>query len=168
MAGQLDVELRETRGKNNARRLRMAGSIPAVLYGHGQQSVALSVPSGPLTAMVHKGSRLVNLAGGLDESAFIREVQWDTWGDAILHIDFTRVSAGESVEVELTVELRGEAPGVKEGGVVNQPSRQIQLNCPMTAIPDKLVSVNNVATTYQVSRRRKDRLACILHQYLGG
>jgi large subunit ribosomal protein L25 len=145
MAGQLDVELRETRGKNNARRLRMAGSIPAVLYGHGQQIVALSVPSGPLTAMVHKGSRLVNLAGGVDESAFTREIQWDTWGTNVIHVDFTRISADEKVEVQVTIELRGEAPGAKAGGVVMHSLHSVLLDCPAMNIPDRIrVNINHL------------------------
>jgi len=145
MAGQLEVELRETRGKNNARRLRRAGNVPAVLYGHGQESVALSVPSGPLDALVQKGSRLVNLAGGVDESAFIREVQWDTWGTHVIHVDFTRISADEKVEVEVTLELRGEAPGAKAGGVVSQAIHSVTLDCPAISIPDRIrVNVNHL------------------------
>ena len=91
------------------------------------------------------GSRLVDLTGAVSEQAFIRELQWDTWGTSVVHVDFTRISADELVKVVLTVELRGEAPGVKEGGVVDQIVHQLEVECPAGSIPDKLhVSINQL------------------------
>jgi large subunit ribosomal protein L25 len=145
MAGELQVELRETRGRSSAKRLRDSGVIPAVLYGHGQENLALSVPAGPLHAMVKQGSRIVMLAGAVDESAFIREVQWNTWGTHLLHVDFNRVSADEKLEVAVVIELRGEAPGAKAGGVVSQSIHEIHLECPAGNIPDRLrVNINSL------------------------
>jgi len=145
MSEQLNVEIREIRGKRRNRRLRKTGVIPAILYGHKEQELALSVPESELSNYVHGGQRVVQLAGAVDDMAFIREVQWDTWGDEILHVDFARVSADESVEVDLVVEIRGEAPGAKEGGVVSQQSHQIQVRCPLTSIPEKLsLSINTL------------------------
>ncbi len=145
MSGELQVELRETRGRRSAQRLRKAGVVPAVLYGHGQENVALSVPAEPLHAMVRQGSRMVTLAGGVQESALIREVQWDTWGTHLLHVDFTRVSADEKLEVTVTVELRGEAPGARAGGVVSLSVHEVRLECPAGNIPDRLrVNINGL------------------------
>ena len=81
------------------------------------------------------GSRLVDLTGAVSESAFIRELQWDTWGTSVVHVDFTRISADELVKVVVAIELRGEAPGVKEGGVVDQLVHQIEVECPAGASP---------------------------------
>jgi large subunit ribosomal protein L25 len=81
----------------------------------------------------------VNLIGALSESAFIRELQWDTYGTHVLHVDLTRISAHEKVEVEVPVELRGEAPGVREGGVVEQLVHQVRIDCPAGSIPDRLI-----------------------------
>ncbi|MBN2293927.1 MAG: 50S ribosomal protein L25, partial [Pirellulales bacterium] len=79
------------------------------------------------------------------ETAFIRELQWDVWSRHIQHVDFTRVSADEKVEVSLAIELRGEAPGVKEGGIVEQLLHELHLECPVTSLPEKIsVSVNNL------------------------
>lgn len=143
MAEELHVELRETRGKRRTRRLRNAGSIPAVLYGHGQETISLSVPAGRLETAVRHGSRLVMLTGAVTEQAFVRDLQWDTWGTHVLHVDFTRISEHEKVEVEVQVELRGEAPGVREGGVVEQLLHQVELECEASSIPDKLhVNIN--------------------------
>jgi large subunit ribosomal protein L25 len=145
MAEELLVESRDQHGKHHNRRLRRAGKVPAVLYGHGLESVALSVPADRLDAVLRHGSRLVNLAGALSESAFIRELQWDAFGTHVLHVDLTRISAHEKVEVEVPLELRGEAPGVREGGVVDQLVHHVRIDCPAGSIPDKLVvKINNL------------------------
>ena len=145
MAEVLNVQLRPARGKRNTRRLRAAGAIPAVLYGHGQETICLSVPASQIDAAVRHGSRLVMLAGAVNEQAFIRELQWDTWAVNVLHVDFTRISAHEKVQVEVTLELRGEAPGLKQGGVLKQLIHQAQVECEATAIPEKLhVNVNHL------------------------
>jgi large subunit ribosomal protein L25 len=95
---------------------------------------------------------MVGLTGAVNESAFIRELQWDTYGTRVLHVDFTRISVDELVKVHLTVELRGQAPGVSEGGVVEQLVHDVQIECPAGAIPDKLyVSVNQLKLNDTIS-----------------
>jgi large subunit ribosomal protein L25 len=145
MALQLAVESRDNQGKHNNRRLRRSGHIPGVLYGHGLENVSLAVAADALTAAIRHGSRLVSLTGAVSESAFIRELQWDTWGTHIVHVDFTRISEHEIVEVRVPVELRGEAPGVREGGVVVQLIHEVELACPASSIPEKLaVNINHL------------------------
>jgi len=151
MALQLAVEPRDVRGKHGNRRLRRSGRIPGILYGHGLECVALSVPHDALTAAIRHGSRLVSLCGAVNESAFIRELQWNTWSTEILHVDFTRISEHEIVEVRLPVELRGESPGVREGGVVVQHIHEIEIACPASAIPEKLfVNINHLALNQSI------------------
>jgi large subunit ribosomal protein L25 len=145
MALQLAVQSRAEQGKHNNRRLRRAGQIPGILYGHGLQNVSLAVAADALTAAIRHGSRLVSLTGAVSESAFIRELQWDTWGTHIIHVDFTRISEHEIVEVNVPVELRGEAPGVREGGVVVQLIHEVEIACPAAVIPEKLaVNINHL------------------------
>jgi large subunit ribosomal protein L25 len=145
MALQLDVQSRSVQGKHFNRRLRQSGKIPGVLYGHGLECVSLAVSADALTAAIRHGSRLVSLAGAVNESAFIRELQWDTWGTHIVHVDFTRISEHEIVEVRVPVELRGEAPGVREGGVVAQHIHEVEIACPASVIPEKLaVNINHL------------------------
>jgi large subunit ribosomal protein L25 len=145
MALQLAVEPRDTQGKHRNRRLRQSGKIPGILYGHGLECVPLSVAADVLTAAIRHGSRLVSLTGAVNESAFIRDLQWDTWGTHIVHVDFTRISEHEIVEVRVTVELRGESPGVREGGVVVQHIHEVEIACPASVIPEKLnVNINHL------------------------
>lgn len=145
MAEKLQVEIRESLGKRNTRRLRASGQIPGILYGHGEDNVCLSVPDATLLSLVMNGQRLVNLTGAVDESAFIREVQWDIWGTKVTHVDFTRISADEKIQMQVAVELRGEAPGAREGGVVEHLLHQLQIECPADSIPGKVqVSINSL------------------------
>jgi large subunit ribosomal protein L25 len=66
-------------------------------------------------------------------------MQWDVWGTGILHVDFARVSADETIEVTVSVDLRGQAPGVKEGGIVEHLVHEVEIECKATAVPDKIV-----------------------------
>ncbi len=152
MAQLLNVEIRETRGKRGARRNRRAGQLPAVLYGHGQPTVSLLVSAEEIESAVRHGARLVKLAGAVDDQAFIRELQWDTWGQHILHVDFTRVSEHEKVQVTVVVELRGEAPGMKVGGIVKHMLHDVEVECEATAIPEKiLVNINHLNLGDQIT-----------------
>lgn len=144
-AQTLTVKRREDVGKRRNRRLRIAGSIPAVLYGHKKESQSLTVPIEEIEAVVRHGNRFVELKGDINEQAFIKEVQWNTWGNQILHVDFARVSAHEKVNVTIPVELRGEAPGTKEGGVVKHVLHSIELECEAANVPEKVeVNINHL------------------------
>jgi large subunit ribosomal protein L25 len=145
MAQQLSVEVRQERGRHRNRRLRRAGRIPGILYGHRKENVCLAVPAESIDALVHHGNRLVTLAGAVNESALIRDIQWDVWGTHVVHVDFTRVSEHEKVEVRVAVEIRGEAPGVKEGGIIEQSVHEVEIECPAGAVPEKLyVNINHL------------------------
>jgi len=152
MAATLHVELRQSRGTRNARRLRRAGRVPAVLYGHGKETISLAISAEELEAVLRHGARLVRLTGAVDEQAFIRELQWDTWGSRVLHVDFTRVSEHERVRVEVPLELRGEAPGLKAGGVIKHVLHQVEIECEATSIPEKLyVNINQLQLGQQIT-----------------
>ncbi|MDR0328031.1 MAG: 50S ribosomal protein L25 [Planctomycetaceae bacterium] len=141
----LTVKLRDGHGKRVNRRLRNAGQVPAVLYGHKQAAKSLALSSEELDAAIRHGNRFVALAGGVSENAFIKDVQWNTWGTEVLHVDFARVSADEKVQVTVAVELRGEAPGMKDGGVVKHMLHSIELECEAASVPEKLlVNINHL------------------------
>ncbi|MEQ8789588.1 MAG: 50S ribosomal protein L25 [Pirellulaceae bacterium] len=145
MAEVLNVSLREEFGTNRARKLRNAGKVPAVVYGHGEATVSIAVPAEQIEAAIRHGSHLVELQGAVTQSALISDVQWDPFGVDVLHIDFTRVVAGESVEVTVPVELRGDAPGAREGGIINHVLHEITMDCPVSKIVDKIeVNVNSL------------------------
>jgi large subunit ribosomal protein L25 len=138
MTEVLKVDVRSEVGSNAVKRVRRAGYVPAVLYGHGESNVNLAIPAETLLSAVRRGSRLVELQGGVNETALIRGIQWDTYGLEVLHLDLARVSAGEKVRVKLSLELRGEAPGTREGGIVEQVLHDVEIECPAAAIPDRI------------------------------
>ena len=152
MAEQLTVQIRETRGTRRSRRLRDSGKIPAVLYGHKQETVWLTLPAEQLDAAVRHGARLVQLSGAVSEQAFIRELQGDTWGKQILHVDLARISAHEKVKVTVPVELRGMAPGVKEGGIIEHQLHDVEIECEATEIPERLaVNINHLGLNESIT-----------------
>ncbi len=98
-----------------------------------------------MAAVVRHGGRVVELRGDLNEKAFIRAMQWDTYGAEVLHVDFTRVSEHERIEVSVSVELRGQAPGVKDGGLLEHFAHEIEIECEALSIPEKIeVNLNEL------------------------
>jgi large subunit ribosomal protein L25 len=138
MSEVLNVEVRNTRGKRHARRMRRTGHVPGVLYGHGNEAVSLAISGEQVASMVRHGSRLVELNGGVSEKAFVSELQWDAFGIEVLHIDLIRVNEDEKITLEVAIELRGEAPGTREGGVIDHVVHQVEIECPVGVIPEKL------------------------------
>ncbi len=139
MAEVLHVKRRTETGTRAARRLRRQGQVPAILYGHGEQNVPLSLSASEVQAAVRHGARQVDLEGDLQEKALIRELQWDTWGLEILHVDLQRVHAGERVTLEVAIHLRGDAPGAHEGGHVEQLLHEVEVECSATEVPEELI-----------------------------
>jgi large subunit ribosomal protein L25 len=143
MPDVLKVQIRKEVGKAATKKVRKAGQVPAVLYGHGEQTVSLAVLHEELDALIRHHGRLVELAGDITDTALIREVQWDALGKDVLHCDLIRVSASETVTIRLPIELRGTAPGTREGGVVVLVAHDIEIECPVSAIPEKVgVNIN--------------------------
>jgi large subunit ribosomal protein L25 len=133
-------------GTRAARKLRAQGRIPAIIYGHKQTPVPVSLPRESVWEMIKKSTRLaeLQLSGGI-ETVLVREVQWDHLGKEIIHLDFTRVSADESIETEVRLDVRGTAPGVAEGGVLEVLVHTVRVTCRANAIPDVIrVDVSNL------------------------
>ena len=139
MAENLNVKRREKLGGSNNRRLRRLGQVPAVLYGHGEASVALAIDSVAVMGVIRHGGKLVRLQGDLSEGAFIKAVQWDVYGKDLVHIDLLRVSETERVRTTVTIELKGTAAGLSEGGIIEFVVHELDIECPAAAVPEKLV-----------------------------
>src|SRR6476620_857698 len=139
MAETLNVRRREKLGGGNNRRLRKTGQIPAVLYGHGEASVPLAIESSAIMNVIRHGHKLVRLEGDVSEGAFIKAVQWDVYGKGLIHIDLLRVSDTEQVTTTVTVELKGTAVGLSEGGIIEFVLHELEIECPAASVPEKLV-----------------------------
>src|SRR5260370_38278286 len=97
--------------------MRKRGMVPGILYGHGEETLSVTLARDDLAKAIRQGARVVDLdqAGKL-EKALIREIQWDPIGHDILHVDFARVAAAERITIDVRLERRGPAPGGTEGG----------------------------------------------------
>lgn len=138
MANLLNVEPRTKLGKRNNYRLHLAGKLPAVLYGHGEESVSLTLASEQLEAVVRHGAKVVDLEGAVSGKALLQEVVWDTFFHQVLHVDLLRVMAGDKVTVEVPIELKGEAPGVNDGGIIEHLIHSVEIEVPLDVVPEKL------------------------------
>jgi large subunit ribosomal protein L25 len=136
----LTTTRREGRGTRTATKLRKQGQVPAVLYGHKEETVSLAVGAEEMHTVIRHKARVVDLqtAGAPTQKALIREIQWDHLGKEVLHVDFERVSADERIHVSVPIELRGIAPGVTGGGVLDQPLHSLAIECPAISVPDSI------------------------------
>ena len=142
---ELAVERRDTRGKNEARRTRAEGKIPAVVYGAGRDTVPITVKARDLSDAFRGGAGenaifLLKLQGS-DQSrhAMIRDLQRDPLSRRTLHLDFVRVLMDTKIRVRVPVEVVGVAKGVKiDGGILDFVSREIEIECLPGNIPEHL------------------------------
>ena len=135
-----------SRGKNEARRLRASGRIPAVVYGAKKQAVAVSVDPKQISRILHSASGHntifdLNIAG---ENAKGMVVDWqhDPLSGKLLHIDLKRIAMDEKIRVSVPIHLVGEAPGVKQqGGLMDQVLREVEIECLPGDIPATLMQM---------------------------
>jgi large subunit ribosomal protein L25 len=142
----LVAEKREGRGTRAAQRLRSKGKVPAVVYGHKEATISVALDGEALTQAIRHGVRVIDLKtdGGV-EKALIREVQWDHLGKELLHVDFARVAVDERIHVSVPIELRGIAPGVTGGGLLDQPLHSLAIECLAISIPESIrVNINEL------------------------
>ena len=139
----LEVTRREQTGKEQAKKLRREGKVPAVVYGGHKEPVAITVDRKAVSELVTKGEHgirsvfLLKMAGtDQQRHAMIKEITIDPLTRRMKHIDFVRVVMDEKVKVTVPVHLHGTAIGVKEGGLLDWQVRELHLECLPTAIPD--------------------------------
>jgi len=145
MSEVLEVALRETRGTLRNRRMRQQGGLPAILYGHGREALSLTIPMEQMKATLRHGAKVVELKGAADGQALLQDIQWDTFQQHVLHVDLLRVDASDRVTVEVPLVLRGEAPGEREGGVVELLIHVLEIETSPAAIPEHLhLNVNKL------------------------
>ncbi len=132
---------RETRGSRNARRMRTQGRLPGVLYGRGREPQALDVDERELRNAVKAGHALMDLQLGKETvPVLIKDQQHHPVRGGYTHVDFVAVDLKQKVQAAVPVELTGadEAPGVVQGGVLDQVMREINIEVLPTEIPDSI------------------------------
>jgi large subunit ribosomal protein L25 len=135
---------RSETGKNWARKMRATGRIPAVVYGHHEETRMLSVDAHELDLLfsrVHWQNAIIGLEIEGERAgvrALVREVQSHPFRGDVLHVDFQQIHAGEKVNVEIPIRLIGaaNAPGVKVGGILMNTISDLEVRCLADRIPE--------------------------------
>lgn len=140
MAKELLASLRKEIGSRQVNRLRRKGLLPAVVYKEGQPATPVSVDTHALAGLVRSGERIVTLkVDGREAQALIKDVQYDPFGEHLLHADFNELRAGQKVRVRVTVGTKGVPKGHADGGVLNHALHHLEIECLPTAIPERIV-----------------------------
>ena len=155
---KLKVDVRDAHGKNAARRSRASGKVPAVVYGRGMEPVPIEVDRREFLTALHtdagmnvllelqlKGKKVLTLA---------RELQRDPVKGTLLHADFVQIDVTQAVDVEVPIHVVGEAAGVKEGGVLEQPLFSVHVRCLPTDVPEHIeaeISHLNIGDSLRVA-----------------
>jgi large subunit ribosomal protein L25 len=146
----LAILSRSQHGTTSARALRRSGRIPAVLFGHGQPTIAVSVAGRAFEELLHSGHRhhllTITVDGGAKDTALVRDIQRDPITRRVIHADIQRVGRSESITTVVPVTVVGAARGVRDlGGVLDVVSHQLEITGPADQIPEHVeVDVTNL------------------------
>jgi large subunit ribosomal protein L25 len=148
MEAVLEATVRDSRGKNEARRTRADGKVPAVLYGIAgsgkAESTAIAVEPKALTKILHSeagANTLISLklAGAGDTRVLVKDYQLDPITHQILHADFYRIAMDKLLRITVPIVAKGESPGVKQqGGILEYVHRQVEVECLPGDIPESI------------------------------
>jgi large subunit ribosomal protein L25 len=139
----LDAQPRAAGNKNEARRVRRGGKIPAVVYGAGKNAVSVSVDPRQVSRILHSVSghnTIFDLAvDGERTKAMIVDWQYEPIKGSLLHIDLKRIAMDQKLTVMVPIVLKGEAVGVKQqGGILEQVTREVEIECLPSDIPSQI------------------------------
>jgi large subunit ribosomal protein L25 len=152
MEAVLEAVTRDSFGKNEARRTRRDGKVPAVLYGgDGSKATPIAVAPKALLRILHSDSGQntliqLKLAGAADTRVLVKDFQLDPITHQVLHADFYRVAMDKVLQVTIPVVVHGEAPGVKQqSGILEHIRREIEIECLPGDIPEHIdIDVSNL------------------------
>jgi len=139
----VEGKVREERGKNAARRTRVTGMVPAVLYGGRKDSISLSVNAKQVGKILrsesgHNTIFTVQVVGGAEERAMVKDWQVDPVSGSLLHVDLLRIAMDVRMRVRVPVHTFGEPEGVKlQGGIFEMVTREVELECLPGDIPEE-------------------------------
>src|SRR2546425_3662359 len=136
---QVQIKNRAETGSLANKRLRDAGFLPGVIYGHKEAVIAVTMPKIEVANHLAKGAHVFDLQlDGKSEKVLVKEVQYDHLGSDVIHVDFARVSFDERVKVRVPLELKGTPKGEAENGVMQQVLSDLEVECLVLEIPDAI------------------------------
>ena len=141
----LKANLRDGIGKQKAKQIRLNKQIPAVVYGHGIKATSIHVSKDDFLRVIHTKAGenvviqlIVEGPKKFEKTVVIKEIQHSPTTDAVQHVDFNAISLTEKIKVKVPLHVKGEAPGSKEGGVLDVVHHEIEVECLPTNIPERI------------------------------
>ena len=138
---ELQAQIREEKGKGHTARLRREGLLPCVLYGSEIDTVSLAVKTGDLDRIIKDAgpNALIKLKVGSEEYiTLVREIQSHPIVKEYLHADLQQISLKEKLQTMVPLHIVGESPGVKDGGILQQSVREVEVECLPVNIPESI------------------------------
>lgn len=132
---------RKAGGTRASRQLRHLGRIPGVVYGHGRENLSIDVDVRDFLQTLHARTRMFDLQveGRPAEKVLVKDLQYDSMGDVLVHVDLLRVDLTEQVEVSVPMVLTGHPVGVVQTkGILDQPLHELRVRCLPLQIPNEL------------------------------
>lgn len=137
----LEAQIREHTGSSAAKKVRKQGRVPAIVYGHKQDPVAISLDAHDFTEGLHHGHRLMDITiEGQTQKMMLKDLQYDYLGRDIVHADLMRVDVTETIHVTVPIELKGTAKGTHEGGIIEEHADRLEIECLVTNMPETIVA----------------------------
>ena len=162
----LQVELRESTGKEYAKKMRRDGKVPGIFYAHNEKSVPILVNEREIMKTLtssEAGLIDIQIGGKKKRKAIIKEVQTDPIKNYLVHVDVMGVSLEKSVTVAVPIHIVGEAIGVKEqGGILHNYIREVEVSCLPLDIPEYIevdVSELNMGDSIQLSTLTAEKVS---------
>jgi large subunit ribosomal protein L25 len=153
----LKAKSRQSKGSIEARKTRRAGRIPGVLYGRSGKAISIDLDALEFTTGVKKisESTIVKVeVDGKSYEAFVKDTQRNILDGKILHVDFYEVESGVLVRARVTIQLKGNPAGVREGGVLEFPLHDIEVECLPKDLPERIeLDVSNLGTNQSIHVR---------------
>ena len=137
----LAAERRQRHGSRYSQRLRKAGRLPGVVYGHGADPVSISLDAKATLKHLHHGNHVFNVEiDGKDaETCLVKDLQFGYLGDNVIHVDFARVNLDEKVKVNMTLDFHGTPEGAKKAGmIIVHDLSELEIECAVRDLPESL------------------------------
>lgn len=137
----IEVQPRERTGSRYTQRLRQSGRLPAVIYGHKIDPLAVSVDEKEMLLHLHHGTHVIELAvaGSATETCLVKDLQFGYLGDNVVHIDFARVNLGDEVTVNVHLDFVGTPhEAQRAGAILEHDQTEIAVKCKAGSIPEEI------------------------------
>ncbi len=136
----LKAQIRERTGSKYAEEVRKQGLIPAVVYGHKEEAVAIALNAHNFVEGLHHGHRLIDVKiGKKSQKMLVKDLQYDYLGKNIIHVDLMRVDVTETVRVTVPIEFKGQVSSSQAGAIIEEHVDRLEVECKVADIPENIV-----------------------------